>query len=134
MKSLLRNTLINAFSLFLLTQAISGISISGGLVAFILAGFCLTILFWVLKPVLNLISIPLNALTLGFFSVVTNGILFYLLTVFIPNVSISAFTFQGVSFAGFIIPKVSINTFFAFIVIAILQSLIFAFIKWVVKK
>jgi len=102
--------------------------------AYLLAGFCLTLLFLVLKPVLNIISIPLNALTLGFFSVVTNGILFYLLTVFIPNVTIKAFTFYGVSFAGFIIPKVSINIFFAFIIIALLQSLIFAFIKWVVKK
>ena len=134
MKLLIRNTLINALSLFLLTQAISGIRISGGFIAFILAGFCLTILFWVLKPVLNLISLPLNALTLGFFSVVTNAILFYLLTVFIPNVSIFAFTFPGFSFAGFIVPKIFINTFFAFIVIACLQSLLFTFFKWVFKK
>ncbi|OGH06094.1 MAG: hypothetical protein A2W22_04235 [Candidatus Levybacteria bacterium RBG_16_35_11] len=134
MKSLLRNTFLNALSLFLLTQLISGINISGGFIAFVLAGFCLTILFWILKPVLNLISLPLNALTLGFFSVVTNAILFYLLTVFIPNVSIFAFTFPGFSFAGFIVPKIFINTFFAFIVIACLQSLLFTFFKWVFKK
>ena len=134
MKSLLRNTFLNALSLFLLTQLISGINISGGFIAFVLAGFCLTILFWILKPVLNLISLPLNALTLGFFSVVTNAILFYLLTVFIPNVSIFAFTFPGFSFAGFIVPKIFINTFFAFIVIACLQSLLFTFFKWIFKK
>jgi putative membrane protein len=134
MKSLLRNTLFNALSLFLLSQVISGISISGGFIAYVLAGFCLTLLFLVLKPVLNIVSLPLNALTLGLFSIVTNGILFYLLTILVPDVSITGFTFQGLSYAGFIIPKFSVNTFFAFIVIAIFQSILFAFIKWVGKK
>jgi len=134
MKSLLRNTLINALSLFLLAQVISGLNISGGFIAYVLAGFCLTLLFLVLKPLLNLISLPLNAVTLGLFSFITNGILFYLLTVFIPNVSISSFTFKGANYAGFIIPKVEVSTFFAFIVIALLQSFLFAFFKWIAKK
>jgi putative membrane protein len=134
MKGILKNTLINGLSLFLLTQLITGIAIEGGFVAYVLAGFCLTLLFTILRPILNLISLPLNALTLGFFSVFTNGILFYLLTVFIPSVSIKAFTFPGASFAGFIIPKISINTFFAFLVVAFLQSIIFTLIKWIIRK
>jgi putative membrane protein len=133
-KSLLRNILLNALCLFLLAQIISGLNISGGFWAYILSGFCLTILFFIVKPILNLISLPLNILTLGLFSVVTNGIIFYLLTVFIPNVKISGFTFQGFSYAGFIIPKFGIGTFLAFIVIACFQSLLFAFIKWLVRK
>lgn len=134
MRLLIKNTFLNALSLFLLTQVISGIKVSGGFIAFILSGFCLTLLFWFLKPILNLISLPLNAITLGFFSVVSNAILFYLLTVFIPNVGISAFTFSGFSLAGFIIPKIHFNTFWAFIVIACLQSFLFAFFKWIIKK
>jgi len=134
MKAILRNTLLNALCLFLIAQVVSGLKISGGIVTYIVAGLCLTFLFKLLKPLLNLISLPLNVVTLGLFSVVTNGIIFYVLTVFIPSVNISGFTFSGASYLGFIIPKISIGTFFAFIVIAGLQSVLFGFMKWISKK
>ena len=131
---MLRNTLLNALCLFLIAQVVSGLQIAGGFFTYILAGLCLTLLFKLLKPVLNLISLPLNVITLGLFSVVTNGIIFYVLTIFIPSVNIAAFTFPGVSYLGFIIPKIGVGTFFAFIVIAALQSVVFGFMKWVIKK
>ena len=134
MKGLLRNTLINAFALFLISQVVYGLEIKGGFLTYFFGGLALALLFKLLKPILKLISLPLNALTLGFFSFVVNAIIFYLLTVFIPSISISGFTFSGISYAGFTIPKVAVNTFFAFIVIAILQSLIFNFTEWVMKK
>ena len=134
MKSLLRNTLINAFALFLISQAISGIKISGGFESYLLAGLALSLLFLVLKPILNIISIPLNIATLGFFSVVTNIVIYYLLTVFVPSVSISDFTYPGFSYAGFIIPKIFVNIFFSFLLISAMQSFIFSFISWIMKK
>lgn len=134
MKSILRNTLINAFALFLISQAISGIKIIGGFESYLLAGFALSLLFLILKPILNIISIPLNIVTLGFFSVVTNIIIYYLLTVFVPNVTISDFTYPGFSYGGFIIPKIYINIFFSFLLISIMQSFIFSFISWLMRK
>jgi putative membrane protein len=134
MKSILRNTLINAFALFLISQAISGIRISGGFESYLLAGFALSLLFLILKPILNIISIPLNIITLGFFSVVTNIIIYYLLTVFITSVTISDFTYPGFSYGGFIIPKIYINIFFSFLLISIMQSFIFSFIAWLMRK
>lgn len=134
MKGLIRNTVLNALCLFLLAQIIEGLSITDGFISYLLAGLCLTLLFKILRPILNLISLPLNALTLGLFSVVTNGIIFYLLTVFIPSVQITKFTFHGASWAGFIIPEIYIGAFFAFIVISILQSMLYTVIDWILRK
>ena len=134
MKALLRNTLFNAFSIFLISQFLSGVRVSGGLFTYILGGLALTLLFVLVKPILNLLALPLNILTLGMFSFLTNVIIFYLLTVFVTDISITSFTFQGVAYAGFIIPKIYFNTLFAFIIVAFLQSIIVSFLNWLIKK
>jgi putative membrane protein len=134
MKGFLRNVLFNAFSIFLLTQIIGGVKVSGGVPTYLFGGIALTILLVVLKPILNILSLPLNIITLGFFSFLTNIIIFYLLTVIVPGISIGAFTFSGVSYSGFVIPSFYFNVLFAFLLVAFLQSLIVSFLNWLVGK
>lgn len=134
MKGILRNTVFNGISLFILSQTLAGVKISGGIETLVLSGFILSILFVVIKPILNLFSLPLNIVTLGLFSFFSNSILLYLLTVFVPSVSIMPFTFNGFSFAGFIIPVIHFNTVYAFVVAAALLSLIINFFHWLIKK
>jgi putative membrane protein len=134
MKSLLRNTLFNAFSIFIISQAISGMRVSGGLITFLFGGLALTILFLVLKPILNILALPLNIITLGLFSFLINVALFYILTVLVVGISVTSFTFPGLSFAGFIVPKIYLNTFFAFVLVAFMQSVIVSFLSWLIKK
>ncbi len=134
MKSLIRNIVINSLSLFILALAIPGFRVSGGVLTYLVGGVALSLLFMIVKPILNIISLPLNLVTLGLFSFVTNAIIFYLLTVFVTSITITAFTFPGFSSAGFIIPKLYINTLFAFILIAFSQSLIVTFASWIIKK
>ncbi len=133
MKSVVRSIGINSFALFLLPQALLGVKIFGGFQTILLSGFILTILLWVLKPILNIITLPLNLLTFGIFSFLINIIILYLLTLLVPQFSISAFTFQGFSFAGFIIPKIAFNQFFAFMAASFVFSAIVNIIKWIIK-
>ena len=134
MKSIIRHTVFNSASLFILSQIISGVKITGGWGTLIFAGFVFTILNMVLKPILNMFSLPLNAVTLGLFSFFTNAILLYILTIFVPNISVSKFTFNGFSFSGFVIPVIAFNTFYAFIVAAAVLSLVTHFFNWLVKR
>jgi len=59
MKTLLRNTLFNALSIFLISQMISGMKVYGGLPTYLIAGLVLTLLLMILKPILNLLALPL---------------------------------------------------------------------------
>jgi putative membrane protein len=134
MKSFFRNILFNAFSIFLISQVISGMKVSGGLITYLVGGFALTILLVLLKPVLKILTLPLNIITLGMFSFVINVIIFYLLTVLVTGINITAFTFPGLSFSGFIIPSIYLNTLFSFILISFLQSVVVSFLTWLIKK
>jgi putative membrane protein len=133
MKSLLRNTVLNSISLFFVSQALVGVKIAGGFPTYVFGGLALALLFYIVKPILGILSAPLNLLTLGFFSIFTNIIIFYLLTVFVSDISIAAFTSQGFSFAGFIVPKIHFNTFFAFWATSLLQSVFVSFVLWLFK-
>jgi len=134
MKGFVRNVLFNAFSIFLLTQIIGGVKVSGGIPTYLFGGIALTILLVFLKPILNILALPLNIVTLGFFSFLTNIIIFYLLTVIVPGINITAFTFPGFSYSGFVIPSFYFNVLFAFLIVAFLQSLIVSFLSWLVGK
>jgi putative membrane protein len=115
-------------------QVLEGVRVNGGLIEYIFGGIVLSILFLLVKPILSIVTLPLNIITLGLFSFLINAIILYLLTIFVPNVSVTAFRFNGFSFWGFVVPQLSINIFFAFIIASILLSIIVGFLKWLTKK
>ncbi len=134
MKGLIRNTVINSIALAVIDQVIPGVTILGGVKTYILSGFILSLLLLIIKPILNIFSIPLNMITLGLFSFVTNAIILYILTVLVTDIKITKFTFEGLTFAGFVVPVMSFNTIFAFIVTAAILSIIINFFDWILKK
>lgn len=133
MKFLLRNTIIYAFSLYFLPNILKGLQIHGGFPVYLIGGLVLTIMLLILKPIINIISIPLNLATLGLFSLLTNLFILYLLTVFVPNITVSAFRFSGFTFVGFVIPSVTIGLFAAYAVIAIGLAIFSSTFRWAVE-
>jgi uncharacterized membrane protein YvlD (DUF360 family) len=114
-------------------MAVAGFSISGGVPTIIFGGFILTLLFMFVKPILSIITFPLNLITLGLFSWIVNIFILYLLTVFLPAIAIRAFTYPGMTFAGFVIPRMHISVFFAFLVSALIIYLITAVLSWLTR-
>lgn len=81
---------VTAGTLLLLPYVIEGISISGWYTAFIVA------LIWGLfsitvRPILSLLTLPINFLTLGLFSFVLNALLFWFVALLVPTFSVSGF-------------------------------------------
>lgn len=134
MKTLLKNTVMYALVLSLLPMMFSGVTVSGGFTTYVLGGIILSLLFLLLRPILQLVTLPLHIITFGMFAFVINMIIIYLLTVFLPQISIQAFTYPGISFFGFIVPKIAFNTFFAYLLVAVVFSLIINMIQWLIQK
>ena len=130
MKGILRNVIIHSVSLFLLAQLAAGVKISGGVQTFILGGAVLYLISLLIKPILNILTLPFNLATFGAFSFLTNALMLYLLTILISQIIISPFVFPGLTFAGFIIPKIAFNLFFAYVVSAFVLSVITSAVKW----
>lgn len=74
-----------------------------------LAGVFLTILILLVAPVLKILFIPINILTLGLSSWLVNVVVVYVLTLLVPSVQIQSFTFAGTNTAGFIIPRMTVS-------------------------
>lgn len=134
MRAIIRNIVFHSAALFALTQFLSGVKVTGGFVSFLFGGAVLSVMLIVVKPILNLISLPLNILTLGLFSFFSNIIILLLLTMFVPQIKIEPFTFQGFSYAGFIIPNFQFNQITAFLVSGFALSAIITFLTWLIRK
>jgi len=134
MRAVIRNIVFYSFSLFALTQILSGVKITGGVETYLLGGVALSLMFLLIKPILNILTLPFNIVTLGTFSFFTNVIILYLLTLFVPKIKVSSFIFQGISYSGFTIPRTDVNQILAFIVSGLALSAIITFLSWLIKK
>lgn len=133
MKTIIRSVAIYTLSLFLMPYLIPGVKIDGGFLTLLIGGSALALLFLTLKPILNIITLPVNMLTLGIFSIFTNALILYILTIFVIDISILPFTYPRTEIFGFIIPKLDFNTFFAYIYTSFVLSCIDSFFSWLVK-
>ncbi len=77
-KSFLARVVVNAIAMYLVARYLSsGFYISGAGAALI-AGLMLGIVNSVIRPLLLLLSLPLNLITLGLFTLVVNGLMLQL--------------------------------------------------------
>ncbi len=102
--------IILSFAVFLTTQIVSGIVVEPIWVALIV-GACLTLFNMFIKPIVNILTLPINLLTLGLFSLVINGALFWFLGTLINGFKVTTFVaaFTGallVSIINWILKKV----------------------------
>jgi len=109
MKIILHWIILSA-SVFATTYIVSGITLSPVLTTALVVGACLTLFNMFIKPILSILTLPLNIVTLRLFSLVINGLLFW--------------------FLGTVIKGFDVSTFSAAFVGAILVSVI----NWILKK
>jgi len=133
MKGMVRNIAIYSGALFILPFVVGGVDITGGLGTTIFGGLMLSVMMTVIKPILNIISFPFNLMTLGFFSIFTNAFILYLLTIFVTGIMIHPYKSGGLDVFGFVIPPITFNTLFAFLVSALVLSIIVTIIKWLIE-
>lgn len=133
MKGVLRKIVINSFSLWLTMLLAAGFIVEGGIKTFIIGGFVLFLIQNLVKPVLQVLTLPLNFATFGLVSAVLNVLSLYLLTIVIREISIVPFTFQGFAFTDFVVPKMDFNLLGSFVIIALTLTLIQKAFKWLLK-
>jgi putative membrane protein len=98
-----------SISVFVTSKIISGIIIDPIWVVLIV-GACLALFNMFIKPIIKILTLPINILTLGIFSLVVNGVVFWFLGQFINGFDV--LTFQA----------------------AFIGALIIAIINWLLKK
>ena len=133
MKKHLRLFLINLVALWLVTNVLEGVGYSEGFKVLALAALVLTVINFVVKPLIKLLLLPINLITLGTFRWVVNVLSLYLVTIIVPQFQVQSFHFPGFSHQGFVIPAVYLSTFWALVVASLLISLITTLLLWLMK-
>lgn len=132
MKRILRYFLINFTSLWLTTHIIPGLVYSGGVRTLFIGGLAFAIINFILVPLLKILLLPLNLLTLGFFAWVTNVLALYALTTIVPEFRLFPYHFPGFEYQGFIFPALDLSVFWVAVVASLLIGLITHFLQWLV--
>ena|SRR3989338_5476 len=129
MKTILRYFLINLVSLWVTTKLIPGLVYSGGVKSLLLGAFAFMVINFILVPLLKIMFLPLNLLTLGFFAWVTNVLALYALTT-ISDFHLIPYFFPGTNISGFSIPAMDLSTFLVAVLASFLIGVITHFLQW----
>ncbi len=89
MKIILRFIILSV-AVFVTTKIVTGITVDPIWVALIV-GACLTLFNMFIKPIVKILTLPINLITLGLFSLVINGAVFWYLGTFIKGFSVTTF-------------------------------------------
>ena len=112
MKLVLR-ILINAFAVWLTSMLLSGLSFSGSWLSLIIIGIIFGLVNALVRPIVKLLTLPINVLTLGLFTLVINALML-MLTVWLSG----ALSLEGGMFANFL------TAFVGAIIISIVSTIL----------
>jgi len=109
---LLKPLITSTITIFLLAYFLPTVSYMNW-TTLALAAVVLTLLNKIIRPVLKILFLPINIVTLGLFSLVLNVALLWLVTYLVPGFHIEVMTLLGVQF----------NEFFSLLIVSALIGL-----------
>lgn len=130
MKTLLRYFLINLVSLYITTRYLPGLTYNGGIKSLLLGAAAFMLINFILVPLLKILFLPLNLLTIGLFSWLINVIALYALTTIVSDFSLMPYNFPGASISGITIPAMELTTFWVAVVASFMIGTITHFLQW----
>lgn len=133
MKTLLRNFLFNAIGIFAANYFLSGIQYNSQIEILLMAAAALTIINFVIKPIIKFVTLPLNFLTFGMFQFVINALMLYLATIKISGFIITDSDFPGFSYQGFVIPAMHFSPILTAIIASFIISGCVSVLNWIRK-
>jgi len=83
--------IILSVAVFATSKVVSDITIDPLWVALIV-GACLTLFSMFIKPIINILTLPINIVTFGLFSLVINGAIFWYLGTLVKGFEVTTFT------------------------------------------
>lgn len=104
MKSLVVHLLSYSLGLYLTAQLVQGLYFDT-LAALVLGAVVLSIVDAVIKPIITILTLPLNFLTLGLFTFVINGFMLKITSLIVPGMAVGGF--WAATFAALVLTIIS---------------------------
>ncbi len=81
---------VTTLAIFALPYFVAGIGVSS-IVTAVIVGACLVFINMIVKPVVTILTLPINIITLGLFSLVLNAIFFWIVARIVTGFTVSTF-------------------------------------------
>lgn len=107
MANLLIRVIINAIGLYLAARIVPGIAVTGDLLELLFVALVFGLVNALIKPIVSILTCPINVLTLGLFTFVVNALMLMLTSWLLPNL-FSAEGFWPALLGGIVISVVSL--------------------------
>ena len=130
MKTLLRYFLINLVSLYVTTRILPGLTYTGGAKSLAIGALAFMLINFIMVPLLKILFLPLNLLTVGLFAWLINVLALYALTTIVSDFQLLPYTFPGYFSSGFNIPAMELSPFLVAILASFIIGVITHFLQW----
>lgn len=133
MKKILRFTLLTSFTVAAQNQLWGNLEFSQGAITIIKIAFILAIFEIFLKPVIKILLLPINILTLGLFRIIINTFGFYLATFLLSDFKVNTINIAASNWQNYSVPAVYIPGFWAYLVNASTNNFLLYIFKSILK-
>lgn len=127
MKKIIRSALFNFFAIFFIASWIGGLEYQSDLKVLALASTTLALANVFLKPILKILFLPINVITLGLLGWLVNVVILYIVDVLIVGFQVVPFSINAFG-STFVF-----SSFLAYIGTSLALGFVTAFISWVIE-
>lgn len=134
MKTFLRHIFVNYLVIYMASLIYPGFSVQANIKTLLTASVIWLLLNKIVKPIIKILLLPINLITLNLFSWLVGFLTLFLLQVMADGVSINSYHFSGVTFSGFVVPAFYLNIFFSYLLTSILLNTLQSAVTWLFRK
>ncbi|MFH2085512.1 MAG: phage holin family protein [bacterium] len=128
MRKIIVKVLATAASFYVAQYFLGGIHIDETWSAYLIASLVFVIFNFFLTPIIKLLLLPINLLTLGLFRWVTNVLVLYLFDLVYDGISITAFIYPGMSSSLISLPSGHLALFWVLVITSFLMNITYSLI------
>ncbi len=133
-RQIILTLLINVFAVAVTASIIPGITYDYGLQGLLTISIVLGAVNILIKPILKLLSLPIEIATIGICTVAINTAMLLIVDHLLPEFQIIGFAFPGLSLNSFIIPPFMLPAWGTALLASIVIGLITSFLYWLTKS
>lgn len=131
MRRILKHFIIDTLTLYLVSQAVQGMQFANGPETLLLTGLVLTLVTLVVRPIINILLLPINLVTFGLFKWVAYTVTLYLVTLIVPGFKILNFSFAGFNSYWFSLPPILLSGILGLVLFSFLISFVSSVVYWI---
>jgi putative membrane protein len=128
MRKIIVKILATAASFYVAGYFLSGVHLDSTWSSYLIASLVFVLFNFFLTPIIKLLLLPINLLTLGLFRWMTNVLVLYLFDLVYDGISIASFNYPGYSSAIISLPSGHLGLFWVLVLASLLMSLTYSLI------